>query len=241
MDCYALIDTCSTASYILNRTVNTLSIQPKRTIELQLTSIYEQSLLQAGIASLKIGTYNSKRPLFTLINVQAVDSMKLRPPDVKRLNEICQTFTHLNHVSSPCLPDKSVHLLLGIDAFQYIATREILQGPKPSPFAVRTLLGWTVTGPLSVRTSCSSSPTNFTAHHIHENDVLTQMAQRLWLADSGGTESTTPSKNTITDQQALKFLEENMRHTGERYEVGLTWKEKVELQNNYPVAKAQLK
>ena len=241
VDCYALIDTCSTASYILNRTVNTLSIQPKRTIELQLTSIYEQSLLQAGIASLKIGTSNSKRPLFTLINVQAVDSMKLRPPDVKRLNAICQTFTHLNHVSSPCLPDKSVHLLLGIDAFQYIATREILQGPKPSPFAVRKLLGWTVTGPLSVRTSCSSSPTNFTAHHIHENDVLTQMAQRLWLADSGGTESTTPSKNTITDQQALKFLEENMRHTGERYEVGLTWKEKVELQNNYPVAKAQLK
>ena len=32
-----------------------------------------------------------------------------------------------------------------------------------------------------------------------------------------------------------------MRHTGERYEVGLTWKENVELQNNYPVAKAQLK
>ena len=173
----------------------------------------------------KIGTYNSKRPLFTLINVHAVDSMKLRPPDVKRLNEICQTFTHHNHVSFPCLTDNSVQLLLGIDAFQYIATREILQGPKPSPFAVRTLLGWTVTRPLSVRTSCSSSQTNFTAHHVHENDVLTQMVQRIWLPDSVGTESTTASKNTITDQQALKFLEENMRHTGERYEVGLTSKE----------------
>ena len=32
-----------------------------------------------------------------------------------------------------------------------------------------------------------------------------------------------------------------MRHIGERYEVGLTWKENVELQNNYPVPKAQLK
>ena len=32
-----------------------------------------------------------------------------------------------------------------------------------------------------------------------------------------------------------------MRHTGERYVVGLTWKKNVELQNSYPVAKAQLK
>ena len=179
MDCYALLDTCSTASYILNRTVNTLGIQPKRRIELQLTSIYEQSLLQAGIVSLKIGAYNSKRPLFTLIIVHAVDSMNLRPPDVKRLNEICQTFTHLNHVSFPCLPDNLVQLLLGIDAFQYIATREILQGPKPNLYAVRTLLGWTVTGSLSVRTSCSSSRTNFTAHHMKTTFLL------KWYRDFG--------------------------------------------------------
>ena len=31
-----------------------------------------------------------------------------------------------------------------------------------------------------------------------------------------------------------------MRHTGERYEIGLLWKEKVNLENNCPVAKAQI-
>ena len=135
--------------------------------------------MQADIVSLKIRTYNSKRPLFTVINVHAVDSMKLGPSDVKRLNEICQTFTHLNHVTFPCLPDNLVQLRLGTDAFQYVATREILQNPKPSPFAVRTLLGWTVTGLLSVRLSCSSSQTTFTAHHIHEYDVRSEMVQKL--------------------------------------------------------------
>ena len=203
MNCYALLDTRSTASYVLNRTVNNLVIQPKETIELQLTRIHEQSFLQADNVSLKTRTYNSKQPLFTLVNVYAVDSMNLRPPDVKRLNEIFQTITHLNHVTFPCFPDNSVQLLLGNDAFQYIATREILQGPKPSPFAVRTPLGWTVTGSMSVRPSCSSSQTYFTAHHINETDVLTQMVQRLWLADSVGTEPTTPRKSTIADQQAL--------------------------------------
>ena len=99
VDCYALLDTCSTAYYILNRNVNNLGIQQKRTIELQITSIYEQSFLKAVILILKVGTYNSKRLFFTLINVHAVNSMKLRLTDAKHLNEICQTFTHLNHVT----------------------------------------------------------------------------------------------------------------------------------------------
>ena len=66
------------------------------------------------------------------------------------------------------------------------------------------------------------------------------MVQRLGLADSVGTESNTSRKSTIADQQALKFLGDNMRHAGERYEVGLTRKENVQLRNNYPVAKTQL-
>ena len=169
--------------------------------------------------------------------------MKLRPPLVKKLNEICQTFAHLSQVTFSCLPDNSVQLVLGIDAFQYFATREILQGQKPRSLVVQTLLGWTVTGPLRVQPACSSSETNFAAHHIHENDVHTRMELRLWLADSVGTESTRINylQNTIADQQALKFLEENMRHTGEQYEVGLLWRDNVELENNYAVAKAQFK
>ena len=102
-----------------------------------------------------------------------------------------------------------------VSANQYIATRETLQGPKMGPFPVRTVLGWTVTGPLGVRTSSSTFETNFTAHHIQENDVLFQMIQRVWLAESVDTESTTPCKNTTANKPALKFLEENMRQTGE--------------------------
>ena len=38
--------------------------------------------------------------------------------------------------------------MLGIDATQYILEREFLQGPKNTPFAIRSLLGWTITGPI---------------------------------------------------------------------------------------------
>ena len=67
------------------------------------------------------------------------------------------------------------------------------------------------------------------------------MVQSFLVADSVGYESTTPCKSTLADQQALTFIGENVRHTGQRYEVGLTWKENVEWQINYQLAKAQFK
>ena len=82
--------------------------------------------------------------------------------------------------------------ILSLNTYQYVATREIRQGPQPSPFAVRTLLGWIVTWHLSVRTSYSSSQTNFNTHRIHKNDVLIQMVKRIRLADC-------TCKNTTAD------------------------------------------
>ena len=65
-----------------------------------------------SIAQVKIGTYNSnsKRPLLTLLNVHAIDSMKLWPLNVKRPIAIFQTFTHLRHVNILCVPETSVQL-----------------------------------------------------------------------------------------------------------------------------------
>ena len=42
------------------------------------------------------------------------------------------------------------------------------------------------------------------------------------------------------DTRALKILNDIVRHKDERYEIGLLWKEKVNLENNYPVAKPQI-
>ena len=46
-----------------------------------------------------------------------------------------------------------------------------------------------------------------------------------------------PSPRTT---KAVEILNNTVRHTGERYEIGLLWREKVTHENNYPVAKAQV-
>ena len=41
-------------------------------------------------------------------------------------------------------------------------------------------------------------------------------------------------------RRAVEMLTNTVRHTGERYEISFLWRERVTLENNYPVAKAQV-
>ena len=71
-------------------------------------------------------------------------------------------------------------------------------------------------------------------------DPLADYITSFWKIDSSGTENENETPLSKDDTRALKILNDTVRHTGERYEIGLLWKEKVSLENNYPVAKAQI-
>ena len=53
---------------------------------------------------------------------------------------------HLTRLDLPGVTPGVVDLVLGADVFHLIVPREVVEGPAGSPSAVRTLLGWTVTG-----------------------------------------------------------------------------------------------
>ena len=53
---------------------------------------------------------------------------------------------HLADLPLPRVTSGTVDLLLGADSYHLIVPREVIEGPAGTPSAVRTLLGWTVTG-----------------------------------------------------------------------------------------------
>ena len=67
------------------------------------------------------------------------------------------------------------------------------------------------------------------------------MLHLFWTCE--GTSTTKASPNTINqeDKKALQILEDAVKHSGERYEIGLPWKQNIQLPNNYFLAKAQLR
>ena len=75
---------------------------------------------------------------------------------------------------------------------------------------------------------------------FHDEQPLCVYLTSFWKIDNAGTEPEEPKNFSKDSELALENFEKTIRHNGTRYEIGLLWKNNVQLQNNYPVAKAQL-
>ena len=170
---------------------------------------------------------------------------------MQELSETCATYSHLQHIKFPNLGNNKIQLLLGVDATQFILEKEFLQGPTGTPFAIRNL--WTITRPMKRKAEESyHAETNLLSHSyrpfdkvltcstFHGEKPLYDYVTSFWKIDNAVTEPEEPKNFSKDSELALDIFETTIRHNGTRYEIGLLWKNNVQLQNNYPVAKAQL-
>ena len=67
------------------------------------------------------------------------------------------SWPHLADIQLPNETHGRVEVLLGADVFELIVPREVVEGPPETPCAVRTLLGWTVTGHTTQRTTVNEA------------------------------------------------------------------------------------
>ena len=109
--------------------------------------------------------------------------------DAAKLNNLRSRYDHLRHIAFPYLPDNSVHILLGVDAFWHIEKMEILDGPAGRLYGVRNLLGWTITGPLHqnfLEDQCNYLVNTFIDIKQHEDISLNK---KCWKIEEFGTTS----------------------------------------------------
>ena len=251
-ECYALLDSCSTISYAFDPMVIKLNApQTSSETTLNVSTAFGDSSMEAKLVQLDIGLFRSQRPLFRLNYGYSIKNWHFDDAPVTQLNEVCSKYPHLQHINFPQLENNKIQVLLEIDATQYILEREFLQGPKNTPFAIRSLLGWTITGPIKFDND-KPEKTNFLSDSFEafdremsfstedDEDPLAETVTSFWKIDTSGTENEDEISLFKNDQRAVEILNNTVRHTGERYEICLLWREKVTLENNYPVAKAQV-
>ena len=118
---------------------------------------------------------------------------------VNNLNEACLSYPHLQHIHFPKLSENKIQILLGVDASQYILEREFLQGPTGSPFALRNLLNWTITGLIKQKSEPSLQETNLLSHSyralsnvltiltVDTENHLSECVTSLWKTQNTGT------------------------------------------------------
>ena len=121
--------------------------------------------------------------------------------------------------------DESIDILLGADYYFEIVTGEIIKGEE-GPTAVGSKFGWLLIGPAVCNNGARSEfvTTNLTIHgrgiaaqQSDENEVLASTLKAFWEVESLGI------VEVKRDTPSRKFLE-NIEFNGQRYEVGLPWK-----------------
>ena len=248
-NCYAILDNGSTISYVLNTTADKVGAPKTSDFDLNVSHAFDESVMHANLVRLDIGNLNRDQPLFRLNYVHAVRNWTFNDAPVTDLNEACSSYPHLQHIHFPKLSDNKIQILLGVYATEHILEREFLQGASGSPFALRNLLGWTITGPIRRKTEPSQQETNFLSHSYRAFDHaltnftvdterhLSENVTSFCKIESTGTEFEETTDTSTDSKRAIQILQDTIHHIGDRYEIGLLWKQDSKLENNYPVAK----
>ena len=158
---------------------------------------------------------------FRLPNVHSVDDIPVKPNDIS-VDAKVRNLPHLQDVKLKSLPHASVNLLIGADAPELFCIYSARKGPRGTPCAIETPLGWSLLGP----SLSPSQETNCTVNFIDykPNRDATQLVEKMWENefDPGTSIFESSSKE---DRIAYTVMRSSICETHGHYQLPLLWKE----------------
>ena len=130
---------------------------------------------------------------------------------------------------------KDVKVVIGQDNFHLLFPVDYRKGKKNEPWAIKTKLGWTLSGPLPKHEIAQIATVLATC----DDDQLSDQV-KLWWSMESYSSTFSVSGRSHEDKKALEILEKTTRLIEGRYEVGLLWADNKVIPNNYVFAYTQL-
>lgn len=142
---YAFLDPGSTASFCTERLMNRLNLTGKKLGILLRTMGQEKVVDSYKLSDLEVAGLDSD----SFCDLPEIFTQRSMP--VHRGNIPCskdlQRWLHLRHIQIPQI-DADVDLLIGTNVPQALEPWEVVRAVNGGPYAIKTILGWTVNGPL---------------------------------------------------------------------------------------------
>ncbi|XP_043245749.1 uncharacterized protein LOC122393608 [Amphibalanus amphitrite] len=133
---------------------------------------------------------------------------------------------HLRGLEFPQYDGGQVELLIGANVLEAVLQRETRVGRPNQPVAVKTDLGWALTGSVSAIVPSSLRQVMSTKLLLTEpEDELSAAVSEWWSTESFGTRYRATAPRSREDERAFKMLEENTTKDEGRYKTGLLWRE----------------
>lgn len=200
---YAFLDPGSSATFCTEALMTRLNARGKKTGILLKTLGQERAVNSYKITGLEVAGLNSDIFL-DLPDVYTQQTIPVTKDNVPKQQEL-RKWPHLNDVSISSI-NAEVELLIGVNAPKALEPWRIINSKGNGPYAVETLLGWVVNGPLS------SSPTSVDEHGRPCMSVNRISIEKL--------------EEILVDQYNQDFAE---RHYDERPEMSLEDKQFLEI------------
>lgn len=236
---YAFLDPGSSATFCSEDLMQKLNITGKRTHFLLKTMGQEKvvpahSLLGLEVSGLEENNFYLLPEVLTQKKMPVTADNIATAADVKR-------WPHLSKVHIPSI-NANVDMLIGTNAPKLLEPWEIVNSCGDSPYAIRTVLGWVINGPVTGSGNGSSLDVELSSVVVNRISVsnLEIMLRNQYMHDFN--EKTSEDKEM--SQEDLKFLEvmeSSAELQNERYTLKLPLKKPdVLLPNNFAVAKQRI-
>lgn len=216
---YALLDKGSDTTLCEERLLHQLKVKgEERTFSL--TTVNSSSKQKRGlIASLEVMPLNSD-DVVHITEAWSVDKLCITTQGLPTHDDL-RKWPHLSDLTVPAIDAKEVQLLIGTDTPEVFWTLEERRGNMKEPYAVKSILGWTIVGPVSNQASCHSL--NAFSLSVNDDKLMNQV-EKFWKADFGDPMLSVDEAMSVEDRRALKAMEEGLALVDGHYQVALPWR-----------------
>ena len=232
---YALLDQGSTHSLCKRSLLQELKASGTRE-RLQLKTITGTTNDMDSVSCNLVVSDLDSDSSFSLSNVHSVENIPVQPNNVSVDAEVCKLL-HLQDINLKSLPHASVNLLIGADVPELFCIYSARRGPRGTPCAIETPLGWSLLGP----SLSPSQGSNCTVNFIVKKDA-TEMVARMWETEFEPGTSIFDDSFSKEDRLAHTLMQSEICTIDDHYQLPLLWKEpyKNQLPNNLPLAQRRL-
>ncbi|KAK3741593.1 hypothetical protein QZH41_012537, partial [Actinostola sp. cb2023] len=245
IETYAFLDDGSDTTMCLRSLAEDLGVEGKP-VEFVLSTMIgnqQRSGQQLSLDIVGIATGKGLR----LEKVWTTDRLPITEESILTKNEL-SSWPHLKDVNMAEIPNKEITILIGSDAPEALCPLEVKSGKKGEPYALRTLLGWTVTGPLKGRTTRRAEVNYLHVDQVlgcdEPESVLTPIETQLErLCNSELTESTAEVREcmSLEDRRAKAIMDNTVTFVNGHCQIGLPWKyDSPQLPNNRSMSERRL-
>ena len=235
VEVYAFLDPGSNTTFCTKRLINRLGVQGDEA-SLSLTTMNNDNV-QSVCTVVNLVVYDlQEKNAIELPSVYSCENLPVAAKDIPTQVDVNQ-WPYLKGIKLPSIESDKVDLLIGNDVPKALEPKQVRESQQGGPYAIKTVLGWTINGPLGKKTSSQDHLVNL----INANVQLNEQFRRYCDMEFNETKVYDERTMSQEDVKALDIMKGSARIVNGHYQIALPWRTyPPDLPNNKDLAENRL-